>query len=136
MNNTQSSSAEASEDKQTKPDPKGKAIASFALGIISVILSLSLWLTIWLPLIMPGYLALPWLWLGKLLYILAPHPFLGIFIGFIPAIILGFVGLILGIKGLKSSKNIFAKVGIILNIIGILLSGLLFTYWLLLLILS
>ena len=36
MNNTQSSFAKASAAQEQKPDPKGKAIASFMLGLVTI----------------------------------------------------------------------------------------------------
>jgi len=114
MNNNQSSSTEASEDKQTKPDPKGKAIASFVLGMVSII-PIVLFLSIY---IIPFGEGEGGHW-QRGLFIL--------FIGFVSifTMIVGLIGLILGIKDLKSTKRNFAIVGIILCVIG-LLTGLAF----------
>lgn len=91
MNNTQ----------QPKPDPKGKAIASFWLGIITVILSLGFSLDFMLDFLSTGYLR------ASMFYVL-------------PALIIGITGLILGRRGLKSSKRATARNGIILCIIGLI----------------
>ena len=89
MNNTQPS----------KPDPKGKAIASFVLGIISV-----------------GILVLlvRFISLNK-----ASYDIIILGLSLLLAVS-GIIGLISGIKGLKSTKGIFAIIGIILCIVGLL----------------
>jgi len=98
MENIQSSSAEASADKQTKPDHKVKAIVSFVLGIISVI---------------PFFIFILY-WFFPISFIFS-FPYMGS-----TSFIAGLVGLILGIIGLKSSKKKIAIAGIILCIIGVL----------------
>ena len=109
MNNNQSSSAESSTsvesttdksaDRPLKPDPKGKAITSFVLGILSVgVLAL---LVMCISLVKASYQNII---LGLSLLLAIP----------------GIIGLISGIKGLKSTKRNFAIFGIILCLIGLL----------------
>ena len=79
--------------QQPKPDPKGKAIASFWLGVISVIAGT------FMLLMFPFFMVIPPLVVGMIT---------------VPA------GLILGIMGLKSTKRNFAIAGIVLSIIPLL----------------
>lgn len=103
-------------NQQPKPDPKGKAIASFVLGIISVILTvlatLFLYTDITIPLIENGetdYTSA----MIIIFTIILP-------IGIIGALT-GFIGLILGIRGLRSSKRIFAIIGLVLSGMALLI---------------
>ena len=100
---------------QPKPDPKAKAIASFILGIISLVPLLVL-----LPFILriiPSYYfqsdeaLYPQL---RLVLLLAGDGVLTI------GPITGLIGLILGVMGLKSTKRNFAIAGIALSIIALL----------------
>jgi len=115
MNNTQLS----------KPDPKGKAIASFVLGFISVVLGFFASIPQSLnPLIGPEWLD------GRT----AP-PLLKILILFLffspPLIVItGLIGVIFGIIGLKSTKKTFAIIGLLLGAISFL-CGLLLLFFLL-----
>jgi len=87
--------------QQSKSDPKGKAIASLILGIIS-----------FTPIV--TQLMMPFIY-----YLISPIR--GIIVLFLRGIlILSIVGIILGILGLKSSKRNFAITGIVLNTIGFL----------------
>jgi len=85
---------------QSKPDPRGKAVVSLALGILSVIISL-----------------LPVLFLLLGMNPMAPSPILNIVFS-LPLVVL--IGLILGILGLKSTKRNFAIAGIVLCAIGLI----------------
>jgi len=86
--------------QQSKPDPKGKAIASLIFGVISII----------------GL---------YLMYSIVPMRFIvsfrnpESFIFPVIAIILPLIGLVLGIRGLKSTKRVFALAGIVLSVISL-----------------
>jgi hypothetical protein len=87
---------------EPKPDPKRKAIASFVLGVVSMIPFLELFVHFFFKISLPfiSFLFIP------LVMILAPYT-------------TGIIGFFLGRDGLKSSKKNFAKAGIALSIIGI-----------------
>ncbi|OGZ17682.1 MAG: hypothetical protein A2Z78_00380 [Candidatus Nealsonbacteria bacterium RBG_13_36_15] len=102
-------------NQQPKSDPKGKAIASFVLGIINVISFCIVGLFIILFLgIDEGSINLTYK--GNTFLSLGPNErlFLG-YLQFALTITLGLIGLILGRIGLKSSKKRNAIIGIILN---------------------
>src|SRR3989344_6359359 len=99
-------------NQQPKPEPKGKAIASFWIGIISVIPMA--FIKILFNLISTPYSGSPGDSPGVTFYTLVMAPF------FILAVILGPIGLILGIIGLKSTKRNFAIAGIILTSLAII----------------
>jgi len=86
--------------QQSKPDPKGKAIISLVLGIVSMLLGL-----------------LPALFLALGMNPMAPLPILNI-VFLLPLVVL--IGIVLGILSLKSTKRNFAIAGIILCLIGLL----------------
>ena len=100
--------------QQPKPDPKGKAIASSVLGIISVI---PLTLLIKIISYSQSFKDPEFAYAGFMLGIIG---FLTAFVGIPLGGVAGFIGLILGIKGLKSSLKSLAIIGIILCIIGLL----------------
>ena len=102
MNNTQPS----------KPDPKGKAVASFWVGIISFLS---------IPVAILGGKALEWIGVNEHT-IMFPTVILILVAGFTAPI-----GLILGILGLKSTKRKLAIAGIILSLPGTFL----FSAWIL-----
>lgn len=98
--------------QQPKLDLKGNAIMSLALGTIS-----------FFPYIIILFLAFYWISpMGPNI----PTYMSFIFFSFFPLI--SILGLILGIKGLQSSKKFFAILGIILCSISLLLRLILFTY--------
>lgn len=86
--------------QQIKPDPKEKAIASFVLGIISVIATVAVWLLGEISTVEFGML---------LVFFVTPV-----------IVIAGVVGLVIGISGLRSTKKSFALIGITLCLIMIL----------------
>ena len=104
-------------NQQAKPNPKGKAIASFVLGVIAVTGPLSSWITIWGPQWARYFFPQWWLYHFKIYNTLSGL----VFHSPLSPIIWGLLGLILGIMGLKSSKKIFARIGIGLSIFSILL---------------
>lgn len=79
--------------KQSKSDHKGKAIASFVLGMISIMLLIL-----------------------KLMIYYRAEGYIFYLIAFLTAIF----GLILGMMSLESTKRNFAIVGIVLCLIGLL----------------
>jgi hypothetical protein len=92
-------------NQQPKPNPKGKAVVSLLLGIISGISVITIIIVIellsrfgGLPMVMP----------------------LAEFVFYRMAPLIAIIGLILGILGLKSTKRNFAIAGIILCLIGLL----------------
>jgi len=98
------STISATKEEKGKADREGLAIGSFVFGIITVITSHSSFLTLLKS-------------ISFLNYLLFSSADYGLFF-----FLMGIIGLILGIIGLKlSKKKIFAVLGIILNIIGILL---------------
>jgi hypothetical protein len=101
--------------EQLKPDRKVKAIASCVLGFISIIpiFNYILMLNEVKSFFRSGYLLYPSI------------PFLNLLGPFLFPI-LGIIGLILGITGLKSSKRIFAILGISFSIPGIISAAFLF----------
>ena len=112
--------------QQPKPDPKGKAITSLILGIISMF-----------PLVV-GFAGLVLLrWVAEDFYwkhynVLPLQVAFAIFFMSPIAFLSGVVGLILGKIGLKSSRKKLAISGIILSILGLggsifFLGGLLMT---------
>ena len=86
----------------SKPDPKGKAIASIILGIISILILIGS--SFYYEMFREGkYAAAIYdLMLNQLLMLLL-------------ASAIGFIALILGIKGLKSTKRYYAMAGIIIS---------------------
>ena len=93
--------------KQFKFSLEGKAIASFVLGIISLV-----------PLA-TRYLILPSLHLSPVLPLFLQ---IVLFIIFIGTPLFSLIGLILGISSLKSPKRNFAIAGTVLCLIGLLVS--------------
>jgi len=88
------------EYQRVKFNPQGKAIASLILGILSILPLIGRFLVIyWIKTIPAGEL---------LAYLLVRAP------------LFAFLGLILGILGLKSTKRKFAIAGIILCLIGLI----------------
>ena len=108
MNNTQSSFAKASAAQEQKPDPKGKAIASFVLGIINPIVAI-LAMRIFSLSVIPKPLA----FLKPILLPIIPAIFLFFPISFV-------LGILFGIMGLKSTKRNFAVAGILLSVLSLL----------------
>lgn len=92
-------------NQQPKPDPKGKAIASFVLGIVSVLWNHFLW---WIALV----------FLGLSLGVFGP---IVLYLYLLITSLISIVGIILGIQGLKSSRKNMAIVGIILCVISFLI---------------
>jgi uncharacterized membrane protein len=86
--------------QQPQLDPKGKAIISLVLGIVSILLGL-----------------LPTLFLGLGMNPMAPSPILNI-VFLLPLVVL--IGIVFGILGLKSTKKKFAIAGIVLCLIGLI----------------
>jgi hypothetical protein len=87
-------------EQSKKEDQKGKAIASLILGIVSILpLVGRIFIIYWIKTIPAGEL---------LVYLLTRTP------------LIAFLGLILGILGLKSTKKKFAIAGIILCLIGLI----------------
>jgi phosphoglycerol transferase MdoB-like AlkP superfamily enzyme len=96
-------------NQQLKPDPKGKAIASFVLGIVSMIPTV--------------------LFLIALLLATITESLLGLLVLLFPlSMIIGLIGLILGIKGLESSKRNLAKTGIVICLLALLVQPLFFMF--------
>jgi len=93
-------------NQQSNPNPKGKAIASLVMGIISGISVITIIITIEL---LTRLGALP----------MTPMP-LGEFMFYWIDPLIAIIGLILGVLGLKSTKRNFAIAGIILCLIGLL----------------
>lgn len=101
-----------STEQQSRPDPKGKAIASLAFACIGIIIQLVVHLQI-----LNCYKEI--------------HEGLACGAGFIffevpNGLLFGFLGLNLGFKGLKSTKRTLAIIGIILSIILIFSPPILF----------
>jgi hypothetical protein len=96
--------------QQPKPDPKWKAIASFVLAVIALLL-LS-------PIYRRSPLMNPW---DLLLYFPRIIARWGILLYFFFILIIAVWGLILGRKGLSSTKRNWAILGILLCIISLLL---------------
>jgi len=96
--------------EKSKPDPKGKAIASFVLGIISLVIGVFGALTFFQPkLLWPIFFPYGWDTSAAIaLAFLIGGP------SFILSAIVGLIGIILGIKGLKSTKKNLAMTGIVL----------------------
>jgi len=98
MNNNQTAS---------KPDPKGKAIASFILGSISILPAIPLLIAI----LRKSLLTTDFL-------IVLIYAMIGMGSTYrVPLIPL--LGVILGVMGLKSTKKSFAIIGLILSLIGL-----------------
>jgi len=92
-------------NKQPKPDPKGKAVASLVFACIGIVIQIYLIQSInsWVAKTGEGAFGA----MGFL--ISSPIPFL-----------FGLIGLILGIKGLKSTRRNLAIAGIVFSIISII----------------
>ncbi len=90
----------AVEEKKDKIDHKGSAVVSFVIGIFAATVSLSFFSA------SSSFFSL----LNMMFFFMSYNSFF----------FAGIIGLILGVIGLRSSRKIFAILGIILNIIGIL----------------
>lgn len=101
-------------NQQPKPDPKGKAIASLVLGIIS-----ALWPPIQFLSVMIIMMAQTG---GGYFVIIFLHS-----ISFFVASLISIIGITLGVQGLKSTRKGLAIAGIVLCVIG--LGGLLYNYY-------
>lgn len=99
MNNNQNT-------QPIKPDPKGKAVASLILGIISTALVVITLVSIY------GIMPLP-KFFGPIAFIVMYN---------FAVIPIAMIGWILGMKSLKSTKSNLAITGIILSIVGLLTS--------------
>lgn len=115
------------DNQQSKPDLKGKAIASFIIGIIAIITVLLSVDFVWGIINIWTNFSLIQIWFGAHAFLLRilgipqnlPHCFFAIdpLFGFLFPLI----GLIVGIKGLKSTKKGLATIGIVLCIISFFL---------------
>ncbi len=102
-------------NQTNKIDQKDKAITSFTIGIIGIILSLLspyTWPGFFEKIIMPG--ALP-IFLAWILLFLWRY-------GFILIFFLSLFGIFLGIKVMKSSKKMIAILGLVLCVIELIFS--------------
>jgi amino acid transporter len=100
------------EEEKPKHDPRGKATVSLILGFLSLVI----------PLITAIILSMTLPHAEGVEVHRVQGTFFGIFLlAFVPSVILGLVGLILGILGLKSTKKILAIIGIVLSIPVLLL---------------
>lgn len=104
-----------SSTQQSKPDPKGKAITSFVLGIVSIIpvailLMLTMGILVEFPIVWAIFFAV-----FMITIVISPFSFLVL-------LFVALIGLILGREGLNSPKRNLAIIGIVLCIISALAS--------------
>lgn len=113
-------------NQQPKPDPKGKAIASFVLGVAYLVWSVFSCLSIFSDsssIILIYIVFWPYI-LTVLLFGSSPD-----WMFLLSLLPIPLIGVILGTKGLKSSKRNFAIAGIILSVVSLLFA--LFVLWIL-----
>jgi len=108
-------------NQKINPDPKGKATASLILGILSILPPILFLFSLFVTIVAPGlikgtYGPSPFVAYTFLL-LLKYSPFSGL---------IGIVGIILGEKSIKSTKRKFAITGIVLSLIGVVISSYIF----------